>query len=121
MLDERLLAALRRRPEVAHYFRYPLRPADFAPLACAGRFLGHYCAKPLYARLTPAGRVDRSAAYDGRLAVLFLPDSAQEAAHARLLFTSMPPERIADARGHRRWPAIRAAAEHTLCEFLPRG
>lgn len=113
-LDDAAVERLRRRPAIAHYFRYRLRAADFRPLACAGRPVGHYYAKPLYGRLTASGRVDRSAGFDGRIAVLFLPLSGEP----RLLFTALPRERIADARGRRRWGAIRAAAEAIVCTAL---
>ncbi len=79
------LSGLRRMPEIAFYFRYPLHHADFREVRDEGRLLGRYAAKPLYGRLTPEGKVDRSAGYDGQVAVIFLPARARSVRSARLL------------------------------------
>jgi hypothetical protein len=55
------LSGLRRMPEIAFYFRYPLHHADFREVRDEGRLLGRYASKQLYGRLTPQGKVDRSA------------------------------------------------------------
>jgi hypothetical protein len=115
------LSGLRRLPEIAFYFRYPLRHADFREVRDAGRLLGRYAAKPLYGRLTPAGRVDRSAGYNGQVAVVFLPPRARSARTARLLLTRMPRGRVTLPDGRRNGPAIRAAAERAVRRVLARG
>jgi hypothetical protein len=115
------LSGLRRMPEIAVYFRYPLRRADFREVRGAGRLLGRYAAKPLYGRLTAAGRVDRSAGYNGQVAVVFLPTRARSARAARLLLTRMPRGRVTLPDGRRNGPAIRAAAERAVRRLLARG
>lgn len=114
MLTQDELDAVRRDRRIGFYFRYRLHARDFRELRDrAGELRGHYTAKPLYGRLTEAGRVDRSAGFNGRIAVLFVPEPPA-VDRARLLFTRMAPSRIATAGGTRNWPNIRAAAETAL-------
>jgi hypothetical protein len=94
MVQDLDLAELRRMPLIAHYFRYPLHHRDFRELRLEGRLRGHYAAKPLYGRLTPGGKVDRSAGFDGGIAVVFIPASARTAQAAKLLLTHIDPARI---------------------------
>jgi hypothetical protein len=120
MLD---LAELRERPEIGFYFRYPLKPEDFREIRCEGRLLGRYAAKPLYGRLTPEGKVDRSGGYNGQVAVLLLPPRARSARAAQILFTRVPKKQVTLANGRRNWTVIRAAAEQAVrrahsCETL---
>jgi hypothetical protein len=121
MLKHLDLAGLRHRPDIGFYFRYPLHHADFREVRAEGRLLGRYAAKPLYGRLTPAGAVDRSAGYNGQVAVLFVPARARSVASARLFLTRMPRSRVARPDGRRNWPAIRAAAERAVRRELARG
>ncbi|MGY0505890.1 hypothetical protein [Luteimonas sp. e5] len=108
----------RQVPRFAHYFRYPLHAGDFHALREQARLLGYYTAKPLYGRLDEAGRVDRSAGFNGEIAGLFVPSPARSFAHAWLFFARMPAEAVRNARGQRNWPAIRAAAEARLRALL---
>ncbi len=110
------LSRLRRDPRVAFYFRYPLYHKDFRELRDekSGRLLGRYAAKPLYGRLTAEGRVDRSAGFDGQVAVIFLPAAARSAERAQLLLTRLPREQVVLANGRRNWGAIRRAAERAV-------
>jgi hypothetical protein len=110
------LTLLRRRPDVAFYFRYPLHHADFRELRDepGGRLLGRFAAKPLYGQLTPEGRVDRSAPLNGRIAILFIPARARSSRAAHLYLTRLPRACLLRPDGRRNWPAIRHAAEHSL-------
>lgn len=118
MLDDLDLSELRRVPRVSHYFRYRLHRRDFHDLLVQDRLRGHYTAKPLYGRLTPQGRVDRSAGYNGDVAALFVPIEAQTVHDASLILMHIDPQHITLATGRRNWPAIRGAAEHGIREML---
>lgn len=115
------LSVLRRVPEIAFYFRYPLHHGDFREVRDEGRLLGRYSAKPLHGRLTATGRVDRSAPYNGQVAVIFLPARARSVRSARLLLTRMPRGRVTLPGGRRNWPAIRAAMERAIRRAFTRG
>ena len=114
------LAPLRHLPNIAFYFRYPLRHADFREVRRAGRLIGRYAAKPLYGRLTPEGRVDRSAGYNGQVAVVYFPARARAVQAARLLLTRMPRSKVTLPDGRRNWPAIRAAAQRAVRRAVAR-
>lgn len=118
MLRDLNLDALRRIPRISYYFRYPLHYSDFHELREQGRLRGHYTAKPLHGRLTPKGRVDRSASYRGDVAALFVPVDAQTTADVRVVVTHMAPRRITLTTGRRNWPAIRMAAEQGIRDAL---
>jgi hypothetical protein len=118
VLDDLDLDELRRVPRVAYYFRYRLHRSDFHELCAQNRLQGHYAAKPLHGRLTPRGRVDRTAPYNGDVAALFVPVEARTFDEVSLLLTHIAPQRIALASGRRNWPAIREAAEHGIREML---
>lgn len=105
-------------PRFRHFFRYPLHPSDFHDLRDERRLLGYYATKPLYGRLDEAGRVDRSAGFNGEIAGLFVPSPTRSFAHARLFFTRIRAEHITNAKGQRDWPIIRAAAEQHLLADL---
>lgn len=118
MLDDLDLVELQRQPRVSRYFRYPLHRRDFHELCVEDRPRGHYAAKPLYARLTPQGGVDRSSGYNGEVAALFIPSEAVTPDEAELILAYMDPRRVAHPTGARNWPAIRAAAESGIRESL---
>lgn len=118
MLDDLDLDELRRVPRVSYYFRYRLHRRDFHELCVQDRLRGHYTAKPLYGRLTPKGRVDRSVGYNGDVAALFVPIEAQKVQDASLILTHIDPERVTLDTGRRNWPAIREAAERGIHEML---
>ena len=107
---------------IRHWFRYPLHAHDFHPLrdARSQALHGYYAAKPLYGKLDAAGRIDRSAGFDGRIAGVFVPSPARSWRRARLFFTAMPKAAVARADGRRDWPAIRAAAERSLQRTIGR-
>ena len=117
MFEEFDLQALRRVPQLAHYFRYPLRHQDFHEAPEQGRLLGRMAAKPLYGRLTVAGKVDRSAGFNGQVAVIFIPARARTPRAAELLITKMPRRRVTKASGRRNWEAIYAAAETAVRNY----
>lgn len=97
-----------------YYFRYRLHEKDFRPAIDAqGRTLGHFCAKPLYGRLDHRGRVDKSAGFNGEIAITLVEP---EEGHLTLLFTHLPKEEIVRPDGHKNWPAIREAARRRICE-----
>lgn len=107
-------------PRFRHWFRYPLHRHDFQPLRATRdqRLLGYYTAKPLYGRLDAAGRVDKSAGFNGEIAGVFVPSPARSWRQAELFFAKMPKNEVARPDGQRNWPAIHAAAEHALHERL---
>lgn len=108
------LSILRRNPQIAFYFRYPLHHSDFFELRENGRLLGRVAAKPLYGRLTREGKVDRSAGFNGDVAVLFIPARARSARAAELVLTHMPSEAVTRPDGKRDWPKIRAVAARAV-------
>lgn len=108
------LDSLRADARIRDCFRYRLRPGDFHTLHEAGRRLGAYAVKPLYARLHADGRVDRTSRFSGTLAILFIPADARRAEQASLLFAHLAPSLITDADGKRNWRAIRAAARAAI-------
>lgn len=118
------IAGLDAVPGFRHWFRYRLHGGDFHPL-CAedgadARLLGYYTAKPLYGKLDARGRVDRSAGFDGSIAVLFVPSPARSWKRARLLRARIPRDRVVGIDGRRNWPAIRRAAETAIRRALRR-
>ena len=118
MLDDLDLAALQRQPRFSRYFRYPLHRRGYHELRIEDRPRGHYAAKPLYARLTPQGKVDRSSGYSGEIAALFVPREAVRPDEAEVILAHMDPHSVVDASGSRNWPAIREAAESGIRDML---
>jgi hypothetical protein len=108
------LRALQRDPGIAFYFRNPLQRSDFHELRQHGRLLRRFAAKPLFGRLTGEGKIDRSISFNGHIAIIFLPARARTARSADLLFTQLPPERVASRNRRRNWPMIRAAAAQAV-------
>jgi hypothetical protein len=111
MFEKFDLRGLRRLPRFAYYFRYPLHHRDFHEVREDERLLGRIAAKPLYGRLTREGKVDRSAGFNGQVAVIFIPARARTPRAAEVLLTKMSPRRVTKADGRRNWEAIYAAAE----------
>ena len=114
------LASLRQNPQIAYYFRYPLYHNDFHELRENRRLLGYVAAKPLYGRLTPVGKVDKSGGFNGQIAVIFVQSPARSARRATLLVTELPQDQITAPNGKRNWSAIRAAADQAVLEQLRR-
>ena len=105
-----------RDEQFRHYFRYRLHENDFGPATDGqGGILGHFYAKPLYGRLDDRGRVDKSAGFNGEIAIAF---AEPEDGRLTLLFTRLPKEEIVRADGRKNWPAIREAARRRICEHL---
>ncbi len=110
------LSALRGNKRIAFYFRYPLYHSEFRELhdTKTGRLLGRFAAKPLYGRLNKEGRVDRSAGYNGQIAVVFVPARARSAEAVELFLARMPKTDVTLPNGRRNWTAIRDAAERAV-------
>src|SRR5262245_52109423 len=101
-----------RDEQFRYYFRYKLHEKDFRPAVDGqGRTLGHFYAKPLYGRLDERGRVDKSAGFNGEIAIAY---AEAEEGHLTLLFTHLPKEEIVRHDGRRDWPAIREAARRRI-------
>ena len=66
------------------------------------------------------GRVDRTSAYNGDIAVLFVPLEARTPAETRLLLTHVDPAQIVYDNGTRNWTVIRSAAEACISDVLRR-
>ena len=118
MFEDFDLNELRHIPKFAYYFRYPLRHNDFHEVRDNGHLLGRIAAKPLYGRLTQEGKVDRSAGFNGQVAVIFIPARARKLRAAELLLTKMPRRKVTKADGARNWEAILEAAETAVREHL---
>jgi hypothetical protein len=95
-------------------FTNPLHHRDFHVVRDGGRLLGRLAAKPLYGRLTSDGKVDRSAGFNGQVAVIFIPARARTPSAAKLLITKMPRRHVTKADGRRNWEAIYTAAENAV-------
>jgi hypothetical protein len=111
MFEDFNLKVLRRVPQIAYYFRYPLRHRDFREVREQARLLGRMAAKSLYGQLPREGKVDRSAGFNGQVAVIFIPARARTPRAAEVLITKMPRRQVTKADGRRNWEAIYAAAE----------
>jgi hypothetical protein len=118
MVDDIDLAALYALPRIRYYFRYRLHRKDFHELRVRDQVAGHYAAKPLYGRLTPEGRVDRSSGYNGDIAALFVPVEARAPHDVHLLLTHISPADILLPTGRRNWDAIYGAAAARIEEAL---
>lgn len=106
MIDDLNLDELRKIRRIGYYFRYSLHRNDFHDLTIRGYIYGHYTAKPLYGRLTPEGRVDRSAGFNGDIAAIFIPLEAKTPADAALFLLHTTPEDIQLPTGKRNWKKI---------------
>jgi hypothetical protein len=80
--------------------------------------LNKIAAKPLYGKLTAAGKVDRASDFSGKIAIIFIPSPARSLKRVRLLFARMAKARVTLPNGKRNWPAIRQAAEKAVRKKL---
>jgi len=110
--------ALRRDPQIRFYFRYTLHSGDFFTIRANNRVLGRATAKPLYGRLTPQGRVDRSRGFNGQIAIVFLPAHSRGLEPSKLLFTRIKRQVTTTAGRRRNWNAILAAAAAKIKRYL---
>ncbi|HEU4838233.1 MAG TPA: hypothetical protein VFS88_02360, partial [Micavibrio sp.] len=115
------LKALRKIPRIGYYFRYDLHRGNFYEIKIKDRLYGHYTAKPLYGRLTPEGRVDKSAGFDGDVAALFIPLEAHAQQDARLFVTHTDPAKLVLANGKKNWKAINKVAESFIKRKIAKG
>jgi hypothetical protein len=118
--DDIDLEALRQDRRFSYYFRYPLNGHDFHPMRVDDRLRGHYASKALHSAFTPDGRVDRTSAYNGDIAVLYVPLEARTPGETRLLLTHVDPAQIVHDNGTRNWTVIRSAAEACISDVLRR-
>jgi len=112
------LHSLRHHPRVAFYFRYPLYHNAFQPVKKNKRVAGYFAAKPLYGKLTSAGKVDRASGFSGKIAIIFIPSPARSLKQAKLLFARMAKSQVTLPNGKRNWPALRQAAERAVRKKL---
>lgn len=118
MIDDLDLEALRKRKRIGYYFRYSVHRNNFYDLMIDKQVYGHYTAKPLYGKLTPEGRVDRSAGFNGDIAVLFVPLAARDAEDVELFITHTIPENLVLPGGKRNWKKINEIAEASIAKRL---
>lgn len=118
MIDDIDLDELRKARRIGYYFRYPLHRDSFHDLKIKDRIYGHYVAKPLYGQLTPEGRVDKSAGFNGDVAVLFVPLDAKSYDDVELLISHTTPKNIQLPGGKRNWKKINEIAENMLSKRL---
>src|SRR5581483_11614197 len=101
---------LKRQKQISFYFRYPLYHSEFREVRTNNRLRGYFTAKPLYGKLTPEGKVDRSRGYNGEIAVLFIPSPARSPNKVQVLLTTIPKHQVTLPNGKRNWQVIRQAA-----------
>jgi hypothetical protein len=118
MIDDLDLDELRKTRRIGYYFRYPLHRNSFHDLKIRDHIYGHYTAKPLYGRLTPDGRVDRSAGFNGDVAVLYVPLEAKTPDEAELFISHTAPSNIQLPTGKRNWEKINEAAVISITKRL---
>ena len=118
MIDDLDLDELRKTPRIGYYFRYPMHRDNFHDLKIGDRIYGHYTAKPLYGQLTPEGRVDKSAGFNGDVAVLYVPLEAKTPDEVELFISHTAPKNIQLPTGKRNWKKINEAAVNYLAKQL---
>lgn len=118
MIDDLDLTELRKSRRIGYYFRYPLHRNNFHDLKIKERLYGHYTAKPLYGRLSPDGRVDKSAGFNGDVAVLFVPLEAKAPTDVERFISHTMPEDILLPTGKRNWKKINAIAVESIIKRL---
>jgi hypothetical protein len=117
-MEKELLNGIRKRPEIRYYFRYALSGKEFFEVRDQGKLLGRASAKPLYDRVTPEGRVDRSSGYSGRIAVIYVPSRARSPERALLLFTEADPQSLVMPDGRRNRGVIMQKARQAILDLL---
>ena len=118
MIDDLDLDELRKTRRIGYYFRYPLHRNNFNDLRIRDHIYGHYTAKPLYGRLTPEGRVDKSAGFNGDVAVLYVPLEAKTPDEAELFISHTAPKNIQLSTGKRNWEKINEVAVESITKRL---
>lgn len=118
MIDHLDLDEIRKSRRIGYYFRYPLHRNNFHDLRNGNQIYGHYAAKPLYGKLTPEGRVDRSAGFNGDIAVLFVPLTAGDPDDVELFIAHTAPENLVLPTGKRNWKKINEAAVAFITKLL---
>ncbi len=118
MIDDIDLDELRKARRIGYYFRYPLHRDNFHELEISNHLYGHYTAKPLYGRLTSEGRVDKSAGFNGDVAILFVPLAAKVADDVELFISHTTPKNIQLSTGKRNWEKINEMAVESLTKWL---
>ena len=116
MLNDLNLDELRKNRRIGYYFRYPLHHNNFRTLTVRGHSLGYYTAKPLYGRLTTEGRVDKSAGFNGDIAILFVPPGAKTSEDVEVFVAHTQPENIQLDNGKRNWKKINEIAATYLAD-----
>ncbi len=118
MIDDLDLTELRKSRRIGYYFRYPLHRDSFHDLKIKQRLYGHYTAKPLYGHFTPDGLVDKSAGFNGDVAVLFVPLEARAPDDVELFISHTIPKDIILSTGKRNWRKINAIAVESITKRL---
>jgi hypothetical protein len=118
MIDDLDLDELRKTRRIGYYFRYPLHRNNFHDLKIRDHIYGHYTAKPLYGRLTPEGRVDKSAGFNGDVAVLYVPLEAKTPGEVELFIAHSTPQNIQLSTGKRNWEKINEVAVQSITKQL---
>jgi hypothetical protein len=118
MIEDLDLGELRKLRRIGYYFRYPLHRDHFHDLIIRDHIYGHYTAKPLYGRLTPEGRVDKSAGFNGDVAILFVPLEAKHPDNVQLFISHTSPENIMTPAGKRNWKKINETAVEYITKQL---
>jgi len=118
MIDDLDLNELQKTRRIGYYFRYPLHRNNFHELNIRDHIYGHYTAKPLYGKLTPEGRVDKSAGFNGDVAVLFIPLGAKTFDDVELFISHASPGDVQLPTGKRNWKKIDEIAVRSLTKRL---
>ncbi len=118
MIDDLDIDELRKSRRIGYYFRYPLYRSNFHDLKTRDHIYGHYTAKPLYGKLTPEGRVDKSTGFNGDVAVLFVPLTARGPDDVELFVTHTAPENLVLPSGKRNWKKINEIAAAAIIKRL---
>jgi len=118
MIDDLDLDELRKTRRIGYYFRYPLHRNNFHELKIRDHIYGHYTAKPLYGRLTPEGRVNKTAEFNGDVAVLYVPLKAKTFDEAELFISHTAPKNIQLPTGKRNWKKINEVAVKSITRRL---
>ncbi len=110
MIDDLDLEKLHKTPRIGYYFRYTLHRSNFHELKIGNHIYGHFTAKPLYGRLTAQGRVDKSAGFNGDVAIIFVPSAVKTLDDVELFVAHTTPASIQLPGGKRNWKVINETA-----------